>query len=72
MREAFLQGLESMIARLMSVSGEHSAQGSRDVALAQLATLVGALTLARAARGNALSDDILKASLRSLMGGNDV
>jgi TetR/AcrR family transcriptional repressor of nem operon len=71
-REAFLLGLESMIARLMSVSGERSAQGDRDVALAQLATLVGALTLARAARGSALSDDILVAALRSLIGDSNV
>ena len=67
-RDAFLKGLEGMIERLMAVTGERSAHGDRDVALAQLATLVGALTLARATRGSPLSDDILAASLRSLIG----
>jgi TetR/AcrR family transcriptional repressor of nem operon len=43
----------------------HDAHGS---AVAQMATLVGAMVLARATQGSELSDEFLSAARRSLLG----
>jgi TetR/AcrR family transcriptional repressor of nem operon len=68
-RTAFAEGLEPLIDILaQSIPGRSKATRRRK-ALAAMATLVGALTLARAVEGAPLSDDILDATRRELLGG---
>jgi len=78
-REAFAKGLEPLIdilaeslARLPAKSATKSVPGPskaarRRKALAAMAALVGALTLARAVEDEALSDEILEAARRELL-----
>ncbi len=66
-RTAFAEGLEPLIDILaQSIPGRSKATRRRK-ALAAMATLVGALTLARAVEGAPLSDDILDATRRELL-----
>lgn len=61
-RQAYLSGVQAMLARLQSLSPGQE----RQQALAQMAMLVGALTLARATRGDALSEQFLDAARQAL------
>ncbi|CAI2079401.1 TetR/AcrR family transcriptional regulator [Serratia ficaria] len=61
-RQAYLSGVQAMLARLQSLSPGQE----RQQALAQMAMLVGALTLARATRGDALSEQFLDATRQAL------
>ena len=66
-RTAFAEGLEPLIDILaQSIPGRSKATRRRK-ALAAMATLVGALTLARAVEGAPLSDDILDAARHELL-----
>jgi TetR/AcrR family transcriptional regulator, transcriptional repressor for nem operon len=66
-REAFAEGLEPLLDLLtQSIPGKSKAARRRK-AVAAMATLVGALTLARAVEGTPLSDEILEAASRELM-----
>jgi TetR/AcrR family transcriptional repressor of nem operon len=67
-RAAFTAGMRSIAAMLTKISPGRSAAARRENALATLAGLVGALTLARAADDPALSDEILNAALKTLSG----
>jgi TetR/AcrR family transcriptional repressor of nem operon len=60
-RSAFTQGLQGSIARLAALLPAGAKKQREDQALACLATLVGALVLARAVDQPALSDRILSA-----------
>ncbi|MHB9837305.1 TetR/AcrR family transcriptional regulator [Paraburkholderia terrae] len=60
-RGAYLQGLKSMLGRLVSFAGPRPSKKARQRAIARLSMLVGAATLARAVRGDPLSDEILTA-----------
>jgi TetR/AcrR family transcriptional repressor of nem operon len=66
-RERFTAGVRSTIALLSSRMGSGLKQRQRDdKALATIASLVGALVLARAVNDPKLSDDILRATRNSL------
>lgn len=57
-----------MLDRLESLSTIEDKEQRRLHALAQFALLSGALTLARATAGDALSDDFLNAAKKALLG----
>jgi TetR/AcrR family transcriptional regulator, transcriptional repressor for nem operon len=66
-RERFTNGLRGTIRQLGSRMGSALKQRQRDEeALAMVASLVGALVLARAVNDPKLSDDILRATKRRL------
>jgi len=60
-RAAFLDGNEALMSVLASVQGTGDAAVDRREALADFATMVGALVLARATSGHAISDEFLEA-----------
>jgi TetR/AcrR family transcriptional repressor of nem operon len=66
-RSAFRAGLEGLIEMLAEVE-PRPAGAARAQALTELATLVGALVLARATDGTPLSDEFLHAAASSLLG----
>jgi TetR/AcrR family transcriptional repressor of nem operon len=70
-RRAFGAGLERLIAMLAAVEPRRGAGAARTQALAELATLVGAMVLARATDGTPLSDEFVQAARRSLLGARD-
>jgi TetR/AcrR family transcriptional repressor of nem operon len=65
-RKAYTHGLKSLIDVIMSFSGTRQSKAVRQRALVRMSTLVGALTLARAVRGDPLSEEILEATRESL------
>lgn len=67
-RAAFNNGLEQLVELLTSVqSSPLSDEAHRASALAQLATMVGAMVLARATDGNPVSDELLTAAREHLL-----
>ena len=68
-RERFTAGLKGMVRRLSRQMGSGLKQRRRDEeALATIASLVGALTLARAVNDPKLSDEILRTTKKKLTG----
>jgi TetR/AcrR family transcriptional repressor of nem operon len=65
-RKAFAEGLAPLIDILAQSIPGKSNMARRRKAIAAMATLVGALTLARAVEGTALSDEMLQAAHREL------
>lgn len=67
-RAAYLQGVKAMQARLAALQapGTDSDVAQRQ-ALVDMATLVGALVLSRATRGDAISDEILASARDALL-----
>ncbi|MGA8494774.1 MAG: TetR/AcrR family transcriptional regulator [Xanthobacteraceae bacterium] len=66
-RKAFAEGLAPLVDILaQSIPGKSKA-GRRRKAVAAMATLVGALTMARAVEGTPLSDEMLEAAHRELV-----
>ena len=68
MRAAFREGLEKLIEILADVEPTREPYDAHEQAVVQMATLVGAMVLARATQGSELSDEILSAARRSLLG----
>ena len=66
-RKAFAAGLERMIDRLRPLLGRRGKTAPREQALADVAMLVGALVLARATKGHAVSDEVLLAARNSML-----
>ena len=67
-RDAFYQGVEQLLEVLSTLQPDaRDAQGARQQALEQLATLVGAMVLSRATEGTELSDALLKAAQQKLL-----
>lgn len=64
-RAVFREGLENLVDILAGVQPE--AASARDASLTELATLVGAMVLARATSGHTLSDEFMDAAKRSLL-----
>ena len=60
--DAFLQGLEGLVGVLTELHNSGDAAADRRRALVEMSTLVGAQALARATRGNAISNELLEAS----------
>ncbi|MDB5529127.1 MAG: TetR family transcriptional regulator [Devosia sp.] len=65
-QKAYVCGVEQMVRELQAVQGSDSAD-SHQQALVTLSTMVGALLLSRATRGNAISDDLLSAALQAIL-----
>ena len=68
-RKAFAEGIEPLLDILAEAVPGKSKAVRRRKALAAMAALVGALTLARAVEGTELSDEMLNAVLRELLAG---
>jgi len=66
-RKAFAAGLERMIDRVRPLLGRRGKTAPREQALADIAMLVGALVLARATKGSAVSDEVLMAARKSML-----
>jgi TetR/AcrR family transcriptional regulator, transcriptional repressor for nem operon len=64
-RAAFAAGLEHLVGVLGEAAPEGAA-GRRQEAVVLLATLVGAITLARATRGEAIGEEMLETARRAL------
>jgi TetR/AcrR family transcriptional regulator, transcriptional repressor for nem operon len=64
-RKAFAAGLEGMVGGVQSLLGGRGKNG-RDQALADTALLVGALLLARATKGQPISEEFLEAARDAL------
>lgn len=62
MRQTFMDGINRLLASFGSLMDSGDADADRQQALVQYSLMVGALTLARATRGDALSDEILDAA----------
>lgn len=65
--QAYLSGAKSMLARLESLSPSEDEQQRHQQALVQMTMLVGAVTLARATRGDELSEQFLDAARQALL-----
>ncbi|MDR5753254.1 MULTISPECIES: TetR family transcriptional regulator [unclassified Caballeronia] len=65
-RSAYARGLKTLLGVLMSYSKARRTRRERRRALARMSMLVGAVTLARAVRGDPLSDEILEAAREHL------
>jgi TetR/AcrR family transcriptional repressor of nem operon len=68
-RKAFAAGIERMTGRVQSLLGRRSKPAPREEALAAIAMLVGALAVARATKGHAISDEVLLAARKALTAG---
>ncbi|MDZ5433113.1 TetR/AcrR family transcriptional regulator [Pseudomonas fluorescens] len=66
LREPFMEGLNRLLDSFGKLMDSDDASENRQQALVQYSMMVGALTLARATRGEALSDEILEAALSYL------
>ncbi len=64
---AYLAGVHSLLQVLLPLQNTGDADADRRQSLVQLSTLVGALLLARATQGDALSDDVLAAAREHLL-----
>jgi TetR/AcrR family transcriptional repressor of nem operon len=62
LRETFVAGLNNLLDTFGSLIDSDDPDSNRQQALVQYSLMVGALTLARATRGDALSDEILEAA----------
>ncbi|MGL9721822.1 TetR/AcrR family transcriptional regulator [Symbiopectobacterium sp.] len=66
-RDVYFDGVKAMLERLASVSDIRDAEQRRQHVLVQLSLLLGALTLARATAGDALSDEFLLSAKNALI-----
>ena len=62
LRQTFMDGLDSLLGTFAPLMDTGDEARDRQQALVQYSLMVGALTLARATRGDALSDEILEAA----------
>ncbi|CAI8861721.1 MULTISPECIES: TetR/AcrR family transcriptional regulator [Pseudomonas] len=62
LREPFMAGLNRLLEAFGNLMDSDDATQNRQQALVQYSLMVGALTLARATRGDALSEEILEAA----------
>jgi TetR/AcrR family transcriptional repressor of nem operon len=67
-RVAYALGLEDLLKILASVQETGAPRSDREAALADFATMVGGLLLAKATQGEPISDEILAAARRRLNG----
>jgi TetR/AcrR family transcriptional repressor of nem operon len=66
-RGAYISGVQRVVRRLSHFLHVGSRAEGRDDTLAKYATLVGAMVLSRATRGQPISDEILAAARRTLL-----
>ncbi|MFJ7792881.1 TetR/AcrR family transcriptional regulator [Pseudomonas sp. NPDC096950] len=62
LHQTYTQGLEALLQMLTPLMGADQPDANRQRALVDYSLMVGALTLARATRGDALSEEILEAT----------
>ncbi|WP_077045676.1 TetR/AcrR family transcriptional regulator [Pseudomonas sp. KK4] len=62
LREPYMAGLNRLLDSFVTLMDADDPTASRQQALVQYSLMVGALTLARATRGEALSDEVLEAA----------
>ncbi len=62
LRQTFVKGIDSVLDTFAPLMDSGDPKRDRQQALVQYALMVGALTLARATRGDELSDEILQAA----------
>jgi TetR/AcrR family transcriptional repressor of nem operon len=67
-RKVFAGGVESMVDGLQAMLGARNKTARRDEALADVAMLVGALVLSRATKGQPISDEVLEAARKAVLG----
>lgn len=67
LQRSFIQGFEASMGILATTQATGTPEGDRQAAIAQYAMMVGALTLARATKGNSLSDEFLAAARNLLI-----
>jgi TetR/AcrR family transcriptional repressor of nem operon len=67
LQRSFIQGFEASMGILAATQASGTPEGDRQAAIAQYAMMVGALTLARATKGNGLSDEFLAAARNLLI-----
>jgi TetR/AcrR family transcriptional repressor of nem operon len=67
-RVPYIAGLEELLKILASVQDTGTPRSDREAALADFATMVGGLMLAKATQGAPISDEILSAARRRLKG----
>jgi TetR/AcrR family transcriptional repressor of nem operon len=67
-RAAFIAGVKDQVGLLLALGGHGDGEADRRKALVQFATLVGALLLARATRGDTISQEFLEAAGAHLIG----
>ena len=61
-RSAYLDGIKQLLGTWKQVSMDDNDSPGNRTALLEMSTLIGAITLARATAGDAISDDILEAA----------
>ncbi|QQD56971.1 TetR/AcrR family transcriptional regulator [Pseudomonas fluorescens BBc6R8] len=67
LQQSFIQGFEASVGILSATQATGTPEGDRQAAIAQYAMMVGAITLARATKGNSLSDEFLEAARNLLI-----
>lgn len=67
LQQSFIQGFEASMGILSATQATGTPEGDRQAAIAQYAMMVGAITLARATKGNGLSDEFLAAARNLLI-----
>ncbi|MGY2265751.1 MULTISPECIES: TetR/AcrR family transcriptional regulator [unclassified Pseudomonas] len=67
LQRSFIRGFEASMGILAATQATGTPEGDRQAAIAQYAMMVGALTLARATKGNGLSDEFLAAARNLLI-----
>lgn len=68
LRVAYAAGVENLLKILAGVQDTGATRGDREAALADFATMVGGLMLAKATQGEPISDEFLAAARRRLNG----
>ena len=66
MRAAFIEGVRTFASDLEALEPGEAGPERRAAALATLSTIVGALTLARATKGDPISEDLIEAARAAL------
>ncbi len=66
-RSIFSDGLKAFVAQLMQLMPGRTASGRRAAALANVATMIGALAMARSMDDEDFSDEILKAARAAII-----
>lgn len=67
LQQSFIQGFEASVGILSATQATGTPESDRQAAIAQYAMMVGAITLARATKGNSLSDEFLEAARNLLI-----
>jgi TetR/AcrR family transcriptional repressor of nem operon len=69
LRAAFAAGLNMMAEKMPALLSRRKKRLNREEALVQTATLVGAVILARATKGDPISEEILESVCSALLNG---